>query len=67
MAAYHCTFKFEHPSLRGGNEMVTVVGSALRDFSDGFWITKDLEFTKVSDNVFWIPPSAIKYIEKVQS
>lgn len=62
---YHCVFKFEHPNLHGGNELVTVTGHAIRDFTEGFWITRDLEFTTASDCVYWIPPSAIKYIEKV--
>lgn len=34
----------------------------LAAFKDGFWITSEYQFTKGSDALFWIPPSAILYV-----
>jgi hypothetical protein len=33
-------------------------------FKYGFWLDKNFELTKGLDAKYWIPPSAIKYIEK---
>ncbi len=37
----------------------------IRRFDSGFWITGTMELTKASDCKYWIPPSQIKYIEKI--
>ena len=36
-------------------------------FSRGFWITESLVYTKGSDAKYWIPPSQIMYIEKIET
>ena len=34
------------------------------DIKDGFWVDRCLEFTKASNNTYWIPSSQIYYVEK---
>ena len=36
----------------------------LADVKDGFWLNPYYEFTKGEDACFWIPPSAIRYVQK---
>jgi len=36
----------------------------IEDFSGGFWVDRNFQFTKGSDCRFWVPPHAIKYIAK---
>lgn len=43
----------------------TVDGKTLFDFLEGFWLDSDFEFTKGSDCKYWISPSSIHYIEKI--
>lgn len=38
----------------------------MSDLTDGFWINQDFFLTKGSDCAFWIPPSQIHYIAKVE-
>lgn len=52
-----CKFKFE------GQQYATEIPS-IADIKDGFWVDSCLEFTKASNNTYWIPPSQIYYVEK---
>jgi len=60
MFEYICHYK---PIGDGPN---TVMGIGLADFRDGFWLDREYKLTKNSDNVFWISPSSIHYIEKIR-
>jgi hypothetical protein len=37
----------------------------LDEAMNGFWLDKNGDFTKYTRSKFWIPPSAIRYIEKI--
>lgn len=39
----------------------------IRELIHGFWINTNLELTKASDNVYFIPPSKIIAIEKIDA
>lgn len=50
-----------------GDEDSICEGTSLFDFKDGFWIDGEGKFTKDPFNgVYWIPPSRIYYVEKVE-
>ncbi len=67
MYNYKCTFNFPKVSRRdGGRHSVTVHNDGLHNFTNGFWLTNELKFTKGSDCKFWIPPSQILYVEKYE-
>jgi hypothetical protein len=36
------------------------------DVMEGFWLNRELIFTKASNCRYWIPPSRILYVEKVR-
>ncbi len=66
MYKYRCfySFKAEHENTNMRHQ-VTVRFEGLYNFCGGFWIDKDLKFTKGSECKYWIPPSQILYIEKI--
>lgn len=37
----------------------------ISDVKDGFWVDKDLNICHTHSVKFWVPPSKIQYIEKV--
>ena len=43
-------------------QMYAETDGCLAEFLSGFWVTKDLQFTKGSDRKYFIPPHKIKYI-----
>lgn len=55
---YICVFKFR--------DMTCCVETTkgIDAFCDGFWVNSDMEYTVGSDCLYWIPPTAIKHIEK---
>lgn len=56
---YRCYFSFK-------NEIVYVDDTrGIAVFESGFWINSDMEYTYGGDSLYWIPPSQIKYIEKI--
>lgn len=57
---YHCHFRLE------GETYVASSDKGLDAFVSGFWINDSSEVTTGSDATTWIPPHAIRYIEKVQ-
>ncbi len=63
MYNYKCVFYFggdrERYEVKYGQD-------GIHAFINGFWITYDLKFTKGSDCKYWIPPSQILYVEKVE-
>lgn len=56
---YYCYFN--HPN--GAVSCVTSTRN-LADFTQGFWINKDGDFTQGSDCLYWIPPHLIRFIQK---
>ena len=65
ITTYECYFTF------GTRELVVDCNELQRsygidEFSHGFWINDDLKFTKGSDCLFWIPPSKIHHVKKVE-
>ncbi len=68
MYRYKCVFTFNHPDMGQVTRRYSVIydGDGLFAYTNGFWITKDVKFTKGSDCKYWIPPSQIKYIEKIK-
>lgn len=40
-------------------------GWSIADLKEGFWINDDMEITTGSDNRYWIPGSAIQFVEKM--
>ncbi len=60
MYSYKCIFRFN------GSHEVTYDGDGIHAYTQGFWITQELEFTKGSDCKYWIPPSRILFIEKIK-
>lgn len=67
MCSYKCVFEFgviyKVPSRP---HEVTYDQDGIHAFTNGFWINEELKFTKGSDNLYWIPPSQILYIEKIR-
>jgi hypothetical protein len=61
MNKYVCIFE-----KRGSKYEGNVRVNCLADVKDGFWINDKGKFTLGSDCKFWIPPSQIKIIEKIQ-
>lgn len=56
---YRCFIRsFEHTDK--------VDGERLDDFQFGFWLNSELELTKGSDCVYWIPPSSVRFIQKIE-
>lgn len=53
-----CKFEFE------GQKYTTDIPS-IHDICEGFWVDSCLEFTKASNNAYWIPPTKIYYVEKL--
>ena len=41
-------------------------GNSLFDFKDGFWIDENGVLSNQTSGRYWIPPSRIYYIEKVE-
>lgn len=61
MTRYWCYFKMKNQNL------TTYSDGSLDDLKNGFWVNKSFQFTKKSDVHYWIPPSAIHFIEKEQN
>lgn len=59
MSKYMCRFVLDY------NEMETFVPS-IADIKEGFWVNGVKEFTKKEDCKYWIPPSQIMYVEKIE-
>lgn len=57
---YECVFNFQDATCRVESWPSCGIGM----FRDGFWINADYEFTTGIDSKYWIPPHAIKFIEK---
>lgn len=55
---YICIFKFRDMTC----QVETTKG--IDAFRDGFWVNSDMEYTVGSDCLYWIPPNAIKFIQK---
>ena len=61
MYKFNCYFKISlHPY------QVCAVSDSFHKLKDGFWVDRTFNFTVGQEAVYWIPPSAIKYIEKVR-
>ena len=57
-------FEIEYKiSSTGG--IFTTYADNLSDIKDGFWVTKDGQFTKATDNHAFILPHMIRYILKL--
>lgn len=55
---YECKFTFQ-------SSMFTVFSEdGIGAFCNGFWIDQSFNFTKLSDGVYWIPPSVILFVKK---
>jgi len=68
---YRCYFEFKELKQgiiysRSDIHRVSYSNDGIWAFTNGFWITHELKFTKGSDAKYWIPPSQILYIEKVK-
>lgn len=57
---YVAVVRFRDMTLR-------IRGYSLGQLKDGFWINDEHEYTALNDAKFWLPPSAILFIEKVYS
>ena len=55
---YTAVFTFRDMTLRVDTEQ------GIGEFCDGFWIDADYDLTRGEGAKYWIPPSAIKFIEK---
>jgi hypothetical protein len=67
MFDYVCVYDFNRvPLAQGTNHIARFEHDGVFAFKDGFWITEDLAFTKGHDAKYWIPPSRILYVEKVE-
>lgn len=55
---YVAVVRFRDMNLR-------IRGYSIIQLKDGFWINDDHDYTCYDDAKFWLPPSAIQYIEKV--
>jgi hypothetical protein len=65
MNKYICHYQFtKNETKLCVNEKYATSG--IFDFSEGFWVNEQFEFTKSSDAKYWIPPCRIYYIEKVE-
>jgi len=57
---YDCYFEFN------GTKTVVKSNRGISTFKDGFWVTDLLQLSQKSlDNIYWIPPSRILHITKV--
>lgn len=45
--------------------VLSIRGYSIIQLKDGFWINDEHEYTCHDDAKYWIPPSAILFIEKV--
>lgn len=45
---------------------VRIRANAISQFKDGFWINNKFEFTTDLGGKYWIPPSQILYIKKLE-
>lgn len=61
MTIYKCHFMLD------GTECTVYSDDGVLSFSHGFWINFKLKYTKKDDAVYWIPPSCILYIEKIDA
>ena len=62
-----CVYRFEDQELSFIKETSYenwAYRASISDFSNGFWVNENFEFTKESDNMYWIPPSRILCIKK---
>lgn len=57
---YACTFEIH------GRVWTTYAGRGLGlwDYKEGFWIDEHHQFAVVGNERYWVPPAAIKYVEK---
>ena len=49
-----------------GDEDSLCDGSSIYDFKDGFWIDSEGRLSNQTSGKYWIPPSRIYYVEKVE-
>ena len=56
---YLCGYDFKGDFREARSE------NGIGEFMYGFWVTKDLEFTKGENCLYWIPPHRICYIKKI--
>lgn len=62
MARYYCFYRFKTQTTEN---IYFVDVESIGDVEGGFWINGSRNFTKASDCKYWIPPSAILYVEKI--
>jgi hypothetical protein len=59
MTVYECHFIFKDMLQKVSSDGGPLV------FAQGFWVNDALEYTQGDDCQYWIPPSQIRYIKKV--
>ena len=57
---YRCSFQYFDKRMEASSPR------GIGEFSNGFWLNKDLEYTKGANCVYWIPPCKINCIKIVQ-
>jgi hypothetical protein len=60
---YRCYFS--EPVNMGDLSVPYVDGDVLAELKDGFWVNEGGLFTCGGDAAYWVPPSAIRLIEKL--
>jgi len=61
---YRCCFNFPEGDKYAPLYYVRV--ESIHEIKDGFWINSKKKFTKKSDCRYWIPPSQIMFVEKLE-
>lgn len=61
---YTCHLKVESAFNIALNNIGWIAADHPDDFKNGFWLSKDYKLTNPVDGKYWIPPSAIIYVEK---
>lgn len=62
MARYYCFYRLKTQTTEN---IYFVEVESIGDVEAGFWIDPMMAFTKAGDCKYWIPPSAILYVEKI--
>lgn len=61
-----CHFEFNGEVITTQDQPYKPCATGLDAFNKGFWIDENLQLTVSADkSKFWIPPTAIKHIERV--
>ena len=67
---YVCYYEFGYKLSESGDQVIpkemVVEGVNIYDFKDGFWIDSEGRLSNQTSGKFWIPPSRIYYVEKVE-